>query len=97
MDGDTIVKAGENIMRHDPLLGSLLILLMAVIVALFLWAKSILKDKTSAHQAHLEDVRKYASETEAVRSVIVTNTDQLRANTDATRSLNELVRERLRT
>lgn len=96
MNEQTVIDAGKNIMSYDPLLGSLLILAIAGIVAVFLWARSILKEKSAVQTAHLEDVRKFVLETEVTRSVVAANTEQLRSNTEATVKLGDLVRERLR-
>lgn len=97
MNEQSVIDAGRNIMTYDPLLGSLLILSLAGTVALFMWARSILKEKSVCQTAHLEDVRRFASETETTRSIVAANTEQLRSNTEATVKLGDLVRERLRT
>lgn len=96
MNEQSVIDAGKNIMSYDPLLGSLLILALAGIVFLFLQMKSVLKEKSACQQAHLEDVRKFAAESETTRTIIGANTDQLRANTEATSRLIEFVRERMR-
>lgn len=96
MNEQSVIDAGRNIMTYDPLLGSLLVLALAAIVVLFLQVRSVLREKSECQQAHLEDVRKFAAESENTRSIIGANTEQLRANTEATGRLIEFVRERMR-
>lgn len=96
MNEQSVIDAGRNIMGYDPLLGSLLVIALAGIVALFLNLNRLHKEKAACQQAHLEDVRKFVLETEVTRSVVAANTEQLRSNTEATVKLGDLVRERLR-
>lgn len=110
MNDTSLISAGKSLMDYDPLLGSLLVIMMAAIVAMFFWAKSILKEKSEAQLAHLEDVRRFASESEATRSIVSANTEQIRAtgeavvkladqarnNAEGIARLSDLVRERIR-
>lgn len=96
MDEQTVIDAGKNLMSADPVWGSAVVILMAAITFLIFWIKGLLRENSDAKNAHLEDVRKYAAENEAVRSIIGANTEQIRANTDTMRTLVEIVRERVR-
>ncbi|MCO5730062.1 hypothetical protein [Rhizobium sp. SSA_523] len=96
MNDQLITDAGKKIMDASPVFGPLLIILGLVIVALVLWIRAILKDKDTRTDAHLADVRKYAAENEANRAALTANTEQLRANTQATTTLIEVVRDRER-
>lgn len=110
MNENTLIEAGKSIIDYDPILGSLLVIMMAAIVALFLWARSILKEKSDVQRSHLEDVRKFAAESESTRTIVNANTeqirhtgeavtklvDQARNNAEAVTRLSEFIRERIR-
>jgi hypothetical protein len=96
MSDEVLTEAGKKIMDASPVYGPMLVILGLVIVALVLWIKSILKDKDARADAHLEDVRKYASENETTRSAIAANTEQIRANTQTMTTMIEVIRERER-
>lgn len=91
----SVIDAGRTLMDADPVLGSMIVLLMAVVGYLTYWIRNILKEKDERLDAHLEDVRKYAAETEATRSIISANTAQITANTETTKIMIEVFKERV--
>lgn len=95
MNEQTVIDASRNLMDADPVLGSLIIILMGVVAAQVFWIKAILKEKDARTDLHLEDVRKYAAENEATRSIISANTAQITANTETMKTMIEVFRERV--
>lgn len=96
MTEQSVVDAGQNFINADPVLGSIIVVLMIVIAALFLWIKAVLKEKDEKQLAHLDDVRKFTSEVVENRVVVAANTDQLRTNTETMKTMIEIFRERTR-
>ena len=89
MPEQSVIDAGKNFMDADPILGSIIVILMAVIAFLTYWIKGLLKESAEAKKSHLDDVKEYAAAKEAFRSVI-------EANTETMRTMIEVVRERMR-
>ncbi|CCF19184.1 protein of unknown function [Pseudorhizobium banfieldiae] len=92
MDETSVLHATKTLVDYDPLLGSLLVLALAGIVALFLWAKSLLKQLTQSQANHLEDVRKYADEGASTRAIVSANTEQIRSTGEHVAKMFELAR-----
>lgn len=86
---DQVIAAGKNFIDADPILGSIIVVLMFVVASLILWIKSILKDKDVRTDLHMADVRKFAADTEAFKNVISTNSEQLRNNTETVKMIAE--------
>ena len=83
-------------MGADPVLGSAIVLLMAAIVFLVVWVKSLISENSDAKEKHLEDVKKYAADNEATRSIVAANTEQIKTNTETMKSMIDVFRERVR-
>jgi hypothetical protein len=96
MPPDQIAEAARNFTDADPVLGSVIAVLMLVIGFLVHWLRSCLGDVAAANKAHLEDVRKFAAENVAMRQIVDTNSEQTRAAAETMRTMIEVIREKVR-
>jgi len=100
---DPVLDATQRFVNADPILGSVIAVLMVACAFLVHWVKSLLSELAAARREHLEDARKFATDSAASNAVITANTEQTRAAAEAIRTLaqmthtqNEIVRERQR-
>jgi len=100
---DPVIEATQRFVNADPILGSVIAVLMVACGFLVHWVKSLITELAEARREHLDDARKFATDSATSTSVIAANTEQTRASAEATRAmvqmthtLNELVRERQR-
>lgn len=100
---DPVLDATQRFVNADPILGSVIAVLIVVCGFMTHWVKSLLAELAAARREHLEDAKRFATDSATSNAVITANTEQTRASAEAIRTmaqasqtLNELVRERQR-
>lgn len=97
MADQAVIDAGKNFINADPVLGSVIVILMVVVASLVFSIKGLLKENAEAKRAHLADVKEYAAAKEAFRSVIEAHTNTMKGQIDVLREVRSevaLLRER---
>jgi len=96
---DPVLDATQRFVNADPILGSVIAVLMVACGFFVHWINRC----SRSSREHLEDARKFATDSAASNAVITANTEQTRAAAEAIRTLaqmthtqNEIVRERQR-
>ena len=84
---ETVTKAADAFLNADPVLGAVIVVLLAVVVYLGKMLKDTLKAVNDEKDKRLDDAKAYSKDAETTRNQLAANTNAIASNTAVMQSV----------